>query len=62
VDRLTLFRLGWSWGGVHSLVLVYPTLTRIDASHQGRLVRLNIGLEEPSDLIADLESSLSMLG
>ncbi len=62
VDRLTLFRLGWSWGGVHSLVLVYPTLTRIDANHQGRLVRLNIGLEEPSDLIADLESSLSRLG
>jgi cystathionine beta-lyase len=62
VDRLKLFRLGWSWGGVHSLVLVYPTLTRIDANHQGRLVRLNIGLEEPSDLIADLESSLSRLG
>ncbi|MEK6397745.1 MAG: PLP-dependent transferase, partial [Terriglobus sp.] len=62
VDRLKLFRLGWSWGGVHSLVLVYPTLTRIDANHQGRLVRLNIGLEETSDLIADLESSLSQLG
>jgi len=62
VDRLKLFRLGWSWGGVHSLVLVYPTLTRIDANHHGRLVRLNIGLEEPSDLIADLESSLSRLG
>ncbi|SDF33976.1 cystathionine beta-lyase [Terriglobus roseus] len=62
VDRLELFKIGWSWGGVNSLVMAYPTLTRIDANHHGRIVRLNIGLEEPSDLIEDLERSLSLLG
>src|ERR1700692_3381238 len=53
-DRLTLFKIGFSWGGVTSLVIVYPNLDRPGQDYGGRLVRLNVGLEEPSDLIADL--------
>ena len=62
VDTLTLFKIGWSWGGVVSLAMAYPTLTRIDAKHQGRIVRLSIGLEDTRDLIADLEQALAPMG
>lgn len=58
VDALRLFRLGFSWGGVTSLVMAYPTMGRLDAHRRARLVRLNVGLEEPADLIADLGQAL----
>lgn len=58
-DRLQLFQAGWSWGGANSLVTTYPGLKRHPAGD--RLVRLNIGLEEPADLIADLARSLAQL-
>jgi cystathionine beta-lyase len=61
VDRLTLFKIGFSWGGVTSLAVVYPNLDRPGQSYGGRLVRLNVGLEEPSDLIADLNQALSTM-
>jgi cystathionine beta-lyase len=60
-DRLTLFKIGFSWGGVTSLVVVYPNLDRPGQDYGGRLVRLNVGLEEPSDLIADLNQALSTM-
>ena len=60
-DRLTLFKIGFSWGGVASLALVYPNLQRPVKHYAGRLVRLNVGLEEPSDLIADLAQSLNSM-
>jgi cystathionine beta-lyase len=43
---------------VNSLAVVYPNLERPDRDFAGRIVRLNIGLENPSDLIKDL--SLAM--
>lgn len=58
-DRLELFQAGYSWGGVHSLVTTYEGLRRHPAGD--RLVRLNIGLEEPADLIDDLGRSLAQL-
>ncbi|MBS0374720.1 MAG: cystathionine beta-lyase [Proteobacteria bacterium] len=61
VDALTLFAKGFSWGGTASLVMVYPTLKRPDRDFGGRLVRLNIGLEEPEDLIQDLDRALESL-
>ena len=61
VDRLTLFEIGFSWGGVTSLVVAYPDIDRPGQDYGGRLVRLNVGLEEPSDLIADLDRSLSAM-
>jgi cystathionine beta-lyase len=60
-DRLTLFKIGFSWGGVTSLVVVYPNLDRPGQDYGGRLVRLNIGLEESSDLIGDLAQALKSM-
>ena len=54
-DGLSLFKIGFSWGGVTSLAVVYPNY------HGGRLVRLNVGLEEPSDLIFDLMRALEAM-
>ncbi|QBD75796.1 cystathionine beta-lyase [Ktedonosporobacter rubrisoli] len=62
VDSLTLFRKGFSWGGTTSLVMVYPDMRRPNRDYEGRLVRLNIGLEEPDDLIADLSRALDRFG
>src|SRR5690606_19116092 len=62
VDGLKLFRIGFSWGGVHSLAVPYRMQgMRADWTHAGQLVRLNIGLEETDDLIADLEQALRLL-
>ncbi len=58
VDALSLFGIGYSWGGFESLALpVNPARCRTavpwDSAHQ--LIRLHIGLEDVGDLIADLE-------
>lgn len=61
IDGLDLFGIGYSWGGFESLALPvdparYRTVTtRADA---GPMVRLQIGLEDPADLIADLAAGL----
>ncbi|MEP3225934.1 MAG: cystathionine beta-lyase [Parasphingorhabdus sp.] len=57
IDALTLFGIGYSWGGFESLALPvdpekYRTATKWHM--EGALVRLHIGLEDPDDLIADL--------
>jgi cystathionine beta-lyase len=60
-EGLALFKLGWSWGGAHSLVAPYDVASMRSASswpHRGVLVRLYVGLEEVADLIADIERSL----
>ena len=59
VDSLKLFKIGFSWGGVTSLVMAYPHLKRPTPEDGPRLVRLNIGLEHPADLIADLEQAIA---
>jgi cysteine-S-conjugate beta-lyase len=58
VESLTLFRIGYSWGGVTSLAMMYPPLPRAERHYDGRIVRLNIGLEALDDLIADLGAAL----
>ena len=58
VDSLELFKIGFSWGGVASLVMAYPHLKRPTPEDGPRLVRLNIGLEHPADLIADIEQAI----
>lgn len=60
-NSLKLFKIGFSWGGVTSLAILYPNVERAGKNLQGRLVRLNVGLEEPSDLIADLEQAMRYL-
>jgi cysteine-S-conjugate beta-lyase len=60
VDGLKLFKVGYSWGGVTSLAIPCFDLHRtLGSSHGGRLVRLNVGLEDPADLIADLDQALT---
>ncbi len=62
VDSLQLFKIGYSWGGSHSLAVPYRVADmRINWTEKGELVRLNIGLEDPDDLIADLEQALETL-
>jgi len=65
VDRLKLFKIGYSWGGPVSLVMPYGLRGMRQfgalATQQGTLVRLSIGLETPEDLIADLAQALEGL-
>jgi cystathionine beta-lyase len=62
VDSLELFGLGYSWGGANSLVMPYRIQAmRRDWHDKGVLVRFNIGLEDPDDLIADIEQALGKL-
>lgn len=61
VDALQLFKIGMSWGGLTSLALVYPQLDRPGKDYAGRLVRLNVGFEEISDLKDDLAQALHMM-
>ncbi len=66
IDALDLFGIGYSWGGFESLALpVDPAPIRTATSWppqtgtnvDGPIVRLSIGLEDPADLIADLEQA-----
>jgi len=59
IDSLKLFRLGYSWGGVTSLVMPFFNLSRRYREQAGWLVRFHVGLEEPADLLADLEQAFS---
>jgi len=62
IDALLLFGIGSSWGGFESLAIrAYPEKYRSATkwSPGGPLLRLHIGLEDPDDLIADLEQGFS---
>ena len=62
VDSLTLFGLGYSWGGANSLVMPYRIQHMRKAwKDQGILVRFNVGLEDVQDLIADIEQAFGEL-
>ncbi|MDQ7977487.1 cystathionine beta-lyase [Paraburkholderia sp. SARCC-3016] len=63
-ESLELFAIGWSWGGVASLVMPYDVASMRSASawpYRGTLVRFFMGLEEEADLRADLERCLDAL-
>jgi cystathionine beta-lyase len=64
IDRFELFGLGASWGGFESLTVpVNMARARCvaDWSGRGAILRLHIGLEDPEDLIADLEHAMAAL-
>lgn len=61
LDSLKLFKIGYSWGGVTSLAVPFFDLSREHAPKTERLVRFNIGLETPDDLISDLDRAFSKL-
>ena len=64
VEGLELFGLGASWGGYESLIMPnrpehYRTATTWDPSFPS--LRIHAGLEDPDDLIADLEEGFARL-
>ena len=64
LDHMTLFKMGYSWGGFESLILpADPTMFRTASAWRapGTLIRLHAGLEDLGDLIADLEAGFARL-
>jgi len=64
LESLSLFKLGYSWGGFESLILpVYPENERSVTtwSQDGTVVRINVGLENPADLEADLAHAFDQI-
>lgn len=64
IDSLKLFSIGFSWGGFESLVLpMHPESRSLPLwQDRGPIIRLQIGLEDPEDLKADLAAALDTLG
>ena len=62
LNGLQYFKMGFSWGGYESLILVANNFEQRRTATQwtdtGALVRLHIGLEDPQDLIDDLAQGL----
>jgi cystathionine beta-lyase len=62
VNNLNLFKIGYSWGGSHSLCVPYRIKEmRTTWAEAGQLIRFNIGLEDVADLIADIEQALDKM-
>ncbi|HET9935647.1 MAG TPA: cystathionine beta-lyase [Methyloceanibacter sp.] len=64
VDELSLFGMGYSWGGFESLILPFDPRTYRSATaweEKGPALRLHVGLEEVEDLKADLEAGFARL-
>ncbi|PZQ20300.1 MAG: cystathionine beta-lyase [Sphingopyxis macrogoltabida] len=65
IDALAHFGIGFSWGGFESLVVPSDPAgirTATAWTDADPLVRLSIGLEDPADLIADLERGFAAMG
>ena len=66
VNSLKLFGYGYSWGGFESLALYQDVREQgnrkfLNLKKDEHLVRLHIGLEDPKDLIKDLNRSLKFI-
>jgi cysteine-S-conjugate beta-lyase len=64
LNELALFGLGYSWGGFESLAILFDCTeyrTATKWAPGGPTVRLHIGLEDPDDLIADLERGFAAM-
>lgn len=70
VDALTVFGIGYSWGGYESLALPFdpapirtvspwPPVEWDSGNHMG--IRLSIGLEDPQDLVDDLTQGFAAM-
>ena len=64
LEGLSLFGMGYSWGGFESLILPfdprsYRTATKWE--EKGQALRLHVGLEDVDDLKADLEAGFARL-
>jgi cystathionine beta-lyase len=64
LDGLELFAMGYSWGGYESLIVLTdpaPLRTATRWQAPGPSLRLHVGLEDPDDLIADLDAGFARL-
>jgi cysteine-S-conjugate beta-lyase len=62
LDRLSLFGMGWSWGGFESLAIPFkPQRSAATWTAPGPCLRFHIGLESPDDLISDLGEGFAAL-
>jgi cystathionine beta-lyase len=61
LDALTLFGLGYSWGGYESLAVHVSLADRTAArgNYEGPVLRLQIGLEDVADIQADISRGLA---
>ena len=64
LDNMSIFGMGFSWGGFESL-LIPAYLSKIRTANpwqgDGNLMRIHVGLENPDDLIADLQAGFERL-
>ena len=64
MNELQLFGMGFSWGGFESLVIIFDCAeyrTATKWAPGGPTLRFHIGLEDPGDLIADLENGFNAM-
>ena len=64
VDDLKFYGMGASWGGFESLILPNQpenSRTATEWNTGGQSMRIHIGLEDPDDLIADLEAGFDRM-
>ncbi|WP_321366037.1 cystathionine beta-lyase [uncultured Desulfuromusa sp.] len=62
IDSLQLFGIGYSWGGFRSLITAARYNRSQASEYAGKtVIRLNIGLEDPADIMNDLKSSFESM-
>jgi cystathionine beta-lyase len=64
LDALTLFGMGFSWGGYESLIIMFDCADYRSATPWnpgGPTLRLHVGLEDVADLTADLDRGFAAL-
>lgn len=62
INSLQFFKLGYSWGGYKSLLTAAKIARSTPSRYAGKtIIRLNIGLEDVSDLQDDLDNGLKLL-
>jgi cystathionine beta-lyase len=62
IDGMKHFGIGYSWGGYESLIIpaeFVRTARKFEA--EGPVIRIHAGLEDPGDLLADLEAGFARL-
>lgn len=61
-DTVELYGMGYSWGGYESLIIpqdMKPYRSATSGDFGGQLIRIHAGLEDPADLIEDLERAFA---
>lgn len=63
LNALKYHGMGYSWGGYESLAVIpnYADRTVCPGPQEGTTIRMQVGLEDPSDLIEDLERGFAAI-